>query len=366
LLLSAAWVDYVQTLRRPVKVGMIFTDGSLQPATPLVPEILGGLAAAPSMTEHLNAASKLNPIYNRLRTGLAAWKAQATPSLAAGFRLSEAEMEKRLKVNLDRARVLPGDQRGRYVLVDAASARLWLFEDGEVRDTMRVVVGKPGEQTPMLAGRIRSVVLNPYWNVPPDLVRSRVAAGVLKEGVSFLKNKNYQLLSDWSDTASLLDPAKVDWRAVAAGKKELRVRQLPGPDNAMGGMKFMFPNEYGIYLHDTPEKVLFSRDDRKLSSGCVRLEDSARLARWLLGSAPRPASDAPEQLVALPQPVPIYITYLTAEWTGERFTFRNDAYRRDMSGERLAQASNGAAPDRADKAADQYADRSGTPLHHSR
>lgn len=337
LMLSSAWVEYVQTLRRPVNVGMVFTDGAVAPSAAFAPAILTSAAEARSLADHLDAVSELNPLYSRLRDGLAQWRQRGKPLPANASGLTSAAVEKRLLLNLDRARVLPTtDHSQRYVLVDAASEKLWLYEDGQVRDSMRVIVGKPGEQTPMVAGMIRTAVLNPYWNVPPDLVRKRVAAGVLKEGLPFLRTKNYQLLSDWSDNPSLIDPKSVDWAAVAAGRTELRVRQLPGATNAMGAMKFMFPNELGIYLHDTPDKMLFSEAERKLSSGCVRLEDAPRLAKWLFGKSPRTGSSDPEQVIALPNPVPVYITYLTAEWNGEQFAFNKDAYGRDGSGTRLA------------------------------
>jgi murein L,D-transpeptidase YcbB/YkuD len=206
-----------------------------------------------------------------------------------------------------------------------------MYEDGRVRDTMKVVVGKPDEQTPMMAGLIRFAMVNPYWNIPPDLVKIRVAPGVLSKGVSFLKTKGFEVTSDWSEKAKAIDPKKVDWPAVADGRKELPVRQLPGRDNAMGKMKFMFPNELGIYLHDTPEKQLFSKAERRFSSGCVRVEDAPRLARWLFGKPLAPKSAAPEQRVDLPDPVPVFITYLTAAPEGQRIAFRPDVYSRDAA-----------------------------------
>jgi murein L,D-transpeptidase YcbB/YkuD len=231
---------------------------------------------------------------------------------------------------------LPGSCRTaspgrRYILVDAAAARLWMYENGRVRDTMKVIVGKPSEQTPAMAGLMRFAMVNPYWNIPPDLVRIRVAPGVLAKGVSFLKTKGYEVTADWSDNARALDPKAVDWKAVAAGRQELPVRQLPGRDNAMGKMKFMFPNDLGIYLHDTPEKALFAKPGRRFSSGCVRVEDAPRLARWLFGRPLAARSKAPEQRVDLPEPVPVYITYFTAAPEGQTIAFRPDVYNRDRA-----------------------------------
>jgi murein L,D-transpeptidase YcbB/YkuD len=248
------------------------------------------------------------------------------------------EQQQLLRINLQRARALPADPRGRHILVDAASARLYAYENGQVRDTMRVVVGKPSEPTPMMAGVVRFAMVNPYWNIPPDLVRKRVATGVLEHGEGFLREKHYQILSDWSDRARVVDPAMVDWKAVLDGRLDLRVRQLPSPENAMGKMKFMFPNALGVYLHDTPEKDLLRKTERQFSSGCVRLEDAPRLARWLFGKPLAVPAGAPESRVDLPQPVPVYITYLTAGLEGEGIAFRPDIYNRD--GARLARASS--------------------------
>ena len=201
--------------------------------------------------------------------------------------------------------------RGRYVLVDAASARLFMIEDGEVRDSMRVIVGKADAQTPTIASQIYYATLNPYWNVPDDLARKIIAPNVLKYGVGYLKDRRYEVLDAFGEHANQRDPRDVDWKAVAAGRETVKVRQLPGADNSMGEVKFGFPNQHGIFLHDTPKKELFQSAERSLSNGCVRLEDAPRLARWLLGRDPSSVdADVPEQHVALPRAMPIYITYL--------------------------------------------------------
>ena len=202
-------------------------------------------------------------------------------------------------------------KRGRYLLVDAASARLFMVEDGQVVDSMRVIVGKPEAQTPTIASKIYYATLNPYWNVPADLARKIIAPRVLKDGVGYLKAHGYQVLASFEDGAPEISPDEVDWEAVAAGRVKVKVRQLPGPGNSMGQVKFGFPNGYGIFLHDTPKKELFASDERAVSNGCVRLEVAPKLARWLLGQDPEMvAAGIPEQHVALPRAVPIYITYL--------------------------------------------------------
>ena len=198
---------------------------------------------------------------------------------------------------------------GRYVLVDANSARLYMIEDGRVQDSMKVIVGKPETPTPALTSVINYETLNPYWHVTPDLAKAIVAPRVLKDGDAYLAMQGYEVVSGWGPGARVISPDSVDWKAVAAGTTQIYVRQRPGPANSLGHFKFDLPDGDGIYLHDTPNKELFAQDQRSLSHGCVRLEDAPRLARWLLGKDP-PAVTAPEQNVLLPQPVPIRISYL--------------------------------------------------------
>ena len=137
----------------------------------------------------------------------------------------------------------------------------------------------------------------------------------------------------------MVDPAAIDWKAVADGTEEVWIRQLPGPGNSMGTMKFMFPNAQGVYLHDTPQKELLTEASRLFSGGCVRLEDAARLGQWLFGKPLAATSDQAEQRVDLPVPVPVYITYLTVVPSGTELATYPDVYGRD--GELLALAGAG-------------------------
>ena len=199
---------------------------------------------------------------------------------------------------------------GRYVVVDAASARLFMIEDGKVEDTMRVIVGKPSAATPAVKSMLQVATVNPYWNVPTDLAQTIIAPKVLKEGTSYLRQRGYEVISHFGEDARVIPAGSVDWQAVASGRETVHVRQLPGPANSMGQIKIAVANTDGIYLHDTPNKELFDGADRSLSNGCVRLEDAHRLARWLLGRNPALRSSQPEQRVSLAAPVPIVITYL--------------------------------------------------------
>ena len=322
-LLSAAWVSYVETLQRPPS-GMIFADPWVTPRQQSPLEILQRTAAAPSLSAYVRSVSDVNPLYSQLRD--AAWAEMQ----------SSGSVDPRVLTSLDRARERPFQDK--YVMVDAASARLYMIEDGRIVDSMKVVVGKAGPhtQTPMVASTIYYATLNPYWHVDGELVRSLIAKNVLDKGVGYLKTQGYQVMPADSNDDRVLDPTKVDWQAVADGSLQVRVRQLPGPANSMGHMKFGFPNRYDIYLHDTPVKELFAQSDRDLSHGCIRLQDAERLGRWMLGRDPHAASNDPEQNVALPTPVPIYVTYLTAQAHDGQLSFVDDIYGRDAQAMQVA------------------------------
>lgn len=327
--LSRAFWRYASASLRPRDVGMVYLDRELAPKPPTSTALLTAAASAPSLQDHVAQMRWLNPVYAGLRNGLAEPTGSRT---VLAFDGRPRDPQALIRLNMERARVLPADPGRRYVLVDAASARLWMYEDGRPVGDMKVIVGKRDQQTPMLAGLLHYAIVNPYWNIPPDLARTKVATEVVKSGVKYLKAMRYEVLSDWTDAARVIDPKSIDWRAVAAGRTEIRVRQLPGRGNSMGRMKFMMPNDLGIYLHDTPDRKLFADPTRAFSSGCVRLEDAPRLARWLFGKALTASTRTPEERVDLAEPVPVYITYLTAAPGPGGIAFRNDLYRRDVPG----------------------------------
>ena len=390
--LSKTFTDYVRDVRRPTDVDIAYLDEALEPERPSAAAVIRAAAAAPSLVDYIDEGRWVNPIYAGLRQGLLEHRRRwgnlpqfslpAGPTLRPGSKGDRVRMlrtrlglpggttfdkelaekvrafqadhglpvdglvgpttlaalnrgpghhEQLIRLNMERARVLPPNPGGRHIVVDAAAARLWLYENGRPIDTMKVVVGKPEQPTPMLVGLMRYVAINPYWNVPPDLVRDNIAPKVLKEGPSYMKRMRYEALSDWTAHARTLDPMEIDWAAVASGDTTLRVRQLPGDGNAMGKMKFMFPNEYGVYLHDTPDRHLFQDDTRRFSSGCVRVEDAQRLAKWLFGQPLKIPSVGTEKHVNLANPVPVYITYFTAAPSENGIAFREDAYDRDAA-----------------------------------
>ena len=311
-MMSSALVVYVQTLRAPTP-GMIYGDPGLPAAAPQASIILRDAAKAQSLGAYLASVSQVNPTYAALRSA----------ALSSGEDPSPV-----VRANLERARAIPAS--GRFVLVDAAAAKLWMYEDGRAIDSMKVIVGKPQYATPMIASVIHYATVNPYWHVPDHIVREIVAANVVKQGTSYLTSRGYEVVSEYSGNAMVLSPSSVDWKAVAAGEATAKIRQLPGAANSMGSVKFPFANGEGIYLHDTPDKTLFAKEQRALSNGCVRLEDAPRLARWLLGRDLSAGSAEPEQYVRLPKSVPIYITYLTANSAGGSLSYVDDVYGRDV------------------------------------
>ena len=299
--LSRAWVAYVQAIHAPTP-GMLYGEKWVTPTVPTTFSVLGKALRAPVLVDHMRSVAAVNPIYSALRE--TAVKEAALPNGGNAARYA---------ANLERARSIPAT--GKYVLVDAATARLWMYENGRPVDSMKVIVGDKKNldlPTPMIASVIWYATLNPYWHVPDHMAKKIIAKRVLTEGVGYLKKGGYEVVSDWNGTEAL-PPSSIDWKGVAAGTVSVKIRQLPGPTNGMGKMKFNFANPEGIYLHDTPNKALFAQSNRALSNGCIRLEDAKRLGRWLLGREPVGTAGQAEQHVQLPQGVPVYVTYLTAQ-----------------------------------------------------
>ena len=320
MMLSQAFVTYARDQRHDPG-GIIYVDSQLRPSPPSAEALLGAAAKAPSLADYVRTMGWMNPIYAKLRGAIAS-------------QMYRSDAERRLlELNLERARALPSGN-GRYVIVNPPAARLYMYENGQVVDSMRVVAGRPDPiaQTPMMNAFIRYIALNPYWNSPADITAKRLAPTILKEGRAYFRNRGYELLSDWGDHPHVIDPMSIDWHAVAAGRVQARLRQKPGPANSMGKMKFMFPNAQGIWLHDTPEREKIEDAARLQSNGCVRLEDAKRLARWLFeGRPPSPQGAKPEQKVNLPEPVPLYITYLTAVPSGTSIVYFDDFYGKDRA-----------------------------------
>ncbi len=312
--LSEALALYAEVMSRPSQ-HYIYAYDYLKPKPVSAGQVLRTAAGAPSLERYISQIANPNPIYTSIRD--AAWRQmQATGSAVA---------DPRVIANLDRARVLPA--KGRFALVDAATQRLFMYENGVPVDSMKVVVGDPWQlklPTPMIASMIYYMVHNPYWNVPHHLVK-KMAPNLSK--ASYRQSRGYEIMSDWTANATPIDPSSVDWKAVQEGKIQIRVRQKPNDDdNSMGNLKFPFDNPEGIFLHDTYKKEYFQLAVRAKSNGCVRLEDAPRFARWLLGRQPNKPADGAEQFEQLPVGVPVYTTYLTAQVENGQLAFVKDIY----------------------------------------
>lgn len=320
--LSEALVLYAQIMERTPQ-GYIFAYDHLKPKPKAADQVLSTAGGAPSLELYLSQVANPNSIYTAIRD--AAWRQmQASGSTAA---------DPRVVANLDRARIFPA--KGRFVLVDSATQRLFMYENGVPVDSMKVVVGDPYQlklPTPMLASMMYYVVHNPYWNVPHHLVQKMARDRISKEGIGYLKSRKYEVMADWTADAATVDPSTINWKAVADGSLQVRLRQKPSGENSMGDLKFPFDNPEGIFLHDTPMRQYFELAVRAKSNGCVRLEDARRFARWLLQAEPVTPSDGAEQFQQLAQGVPVFTTYLTAQVENGGLAFVDDIYGWDPAG----------------------------------
>lgn len=315
LALSAAFARYAAALAQAGDTGVNYVDPAARPR-PVRPTLLLLRARESGSVEtFIEGMAWMNPIYAQLRREL----------LHSG---TDARRAALLSLNLKRASALP---RGpaRYILVNIPSARLEVREGTRILESMKVVVGMKHTQTPEMAGVMRYAIQNPSWHIPPDITRDKVAPRVLKEGAAYLRSKEYEVLSDFGPTPKVLDPTNVDWKAVVAGRVEAFVRQKPGPTSGLGKIVFKFPNEMGIYLHDTPGKALFKKDDRLASAGCVRLEDADGLSKLILGNAIDLTATETDKYVPLPRPVPVYLSYLTTYPVNGKLVDQRDIYNKD-------------------------------------
>jgi murein L,D-transpeptidase YcbB/YkuD len=223
----------------------------------------------------------------------------------ARYRLGE------IAANMERFRWLPRSLGQRYIFVNVPAFKLEAFDTGQKVLEMKVIVGQEYEDkaTPVFADSMETVVFRPYWNVTPDIA----AKEVFPKGEAYMARENMETYRE---------------------NGALRVRQRPGPKNALGFVKFLFPNDFNIYLHDTPNHELFNKDVRAFSHGCIRLEKPAELAQWVLGW---PADKVQQNMqnppdnksVKVPNKIPVYITYFTTYVTDGQLYFGNDLYNRD-------------------------------------
>lgn len=248
------------------------------------------------------------------------------------------ERIRQIQLNLERWRWMPDDLGSRYVLANIPGFQMQMVEAGHVVKTMRTIVGKKGRPTPVLSSTITYLEINPYWYVPSKIAREDLLPKI-QGNPNFLVRQNFRVFDSWDTDAREIDPFTIDWASLSEDHFPFRLRQEPAARNALGRVKFMFPNEQSVYIHDTPSKGLFKKSSRPFSSGCVRLEEPLTLVSLLLSGQDWDQvrlSDAvasnQRQVIILDEPVPVYLVYLTAwvEEDGETH-FGEDIYGHDQA-----------------------------------
>jgi L,D-transpeptidase YcbB len=308
---------------------------------PRVLAIRRRLAATEDLTASLDKGSTYDPEMEsavrafQRRHGLDADGAIGKKTIIA-MNVPVEERVRQITLNMERFRWIPDDLGDDHIFVNMAGFELDYVVQGVTRLAMRVVVGRQYRETPIFSDRIRYLEFNPTWTVPPKIAANDIMAKIRKDP-NYLISGNYEVYAGWQDSSPRLDPSKIDWSAIPKGKFPYRLRQAPGEKNALGQVKFMFPNEFDVYLHDTPARELFRKSVRTFSSGCIRLEKPVTLAEAVLqadGQDPRRVREILQSKkttrINLATPLPVHLAYLTA-WIGEGGTieFRDDIYGRD-------------------------------------
>ena len=254
---------------------------------------------------------------------------QAALARASKESKNENEDVDRIAMNLERWRWVPRDLGERHILVNVPRYEMQIIEGEKPVLAMRVIVGAPDTPTPLFSDNMTYVVFSPYWNIPESILREETLPR-LSEDPDYLARNNMEVVGT---SGEVVDVSSVDWDDEEA-TKGLRFRQAPGPDNALGLVKFIFPNHFSVYLHDTPGDALFNKEKRTLSHGCIRIEKPVALAQYVLDGSrwdePRIARAMhakEEQTVKLKEALPVHIGYWTA-WVEEdgSVTFTDDPY----------------------------------------
>jgi L,D-transpeptidase YcbB len=261
------------------------------------------------------------------------------PATLAAINVSAAQRARQIETNLERWRWLPADLGQRHIEVNIAGFDVKVVDSGRTVRRHRAVVGRQYRQTPMFSGTMTYLVLSPYWHVPPTIAAVDKLP-VIKQDPGAIAAQRMTLLGQ-ADNGTV-DPATVEWETITGAEfnRRYRLRQDPGPANALGTVKFMFPNRHNVYLHDTPSRELFERSSRGFSSGCIRIDDPLGLAEYLLADQPgwtraridETVAAGVERTVRLTAGVPVHLLYWTA-WADEDGTvhFREDLYGRDRT-----------------------------------
>lgn len=300
------------------KPGAISRNWKAQRTAPDLVVLLSEAAATGgNLDAWLDQVRPVHPEYAALQGTLTAindrQRAQGTPDPRVG----------QIALNMERWRWLPDDLGARHILVNVPAFYMAARESGRPVLEMRVIVGSPENPTPIFSDLMETVVFSPYWNVPDSIAEGETAPSAARDP-NFLRRQNIEILRRTKAGTEKVDPASVDWDDPDA-VQELAFRQKPGASNALGHVKFLFPNTFDVYLHDTPADALFFRSGRALSHGCIRLEHPEELARYILRDRrewdERRINEAmhagEEKHVALKEDVPVHIVYFTAWPNGD-------------------------------------------------
>ena len=258
------------------------------------------------------------------------------PKTLAALNVPVEQRLRQIQLNLERWRWMPEALGSTYVLVNIPGFQLKVVQEGQIVKTLRAIVGRPDRPTPVLSSKMTYLEINPYWYVPVKIAREDLLPKI-KEDPFYLVRQDFRVFDGWDENAREIDPLSVDWSSLGEAHFPYRLRQEPVANNALGRVKFMFPNDLSVYIHDTPSKSLFQKPSRDFSSGCVRVENPLDLMAFLLERQnwdqerlSKAVASHRRQVVVLQEPVPVYLVYLTA-WVDKegRINFRDDIYGQD-------------------------------------
>ena len=268
----------------------------------------------------------------------------AGKSTIAAMNVSVAERINQIRVNLERTRWVIRDMPSSSLIVDIAGFRVEYYHENKLAWSSKVMVGQPFHQTPVFRSAITYVVLNPTWTIPPDIIKNETIPSIIKDS-KYLHKQRLRILDN---SGAEVDPAAVPWNQYLGKNFPYMLRQESGADNSLGLIKFLFPNPYHVYLHDTPSKSLFGRAHRAFSHGCIRTQNPLELGKMLIANDPgnptnpekfdRILASGKTTTVILKQPLPIFLMYLTTSVQDGVVRFKPDLYSRDQG---IFEALNG-------------------------
>jgi murein L,D-transpeptidase YcbB/YkuD len=292
----------------------------------------GDLSSADTVSSRYDASLQKGIRNYQQRTGMTV-DGKVTSSLISHLNIPVNEHIRTILLNMERLRWVPDDRIGEYIFVNIPEFRLHVNRDSVLLFSMNVVVGKEATQTVVFSGLLSTIVFCPYWNIPQSIIVNEMLP-ILKRNPGYLVAKNMEVLKN----GKVVSPYSINWRAYTRSVP-LQIRQRPGPNNSLGNIKFVFPNEYAIYLHDTPARHLFDNTGRSYSHGCIRIAEPVKLAEFLLKDDPQWNTESiekamyagKEQKVNLERKVPVFIGYFTA-WVDRngRLNLRKDIYGHDQ------------------------------------